>query len=175
MAGEGLNDDNLRADITQTQYDITVKGAVQSSKFGLITDTKFDLFLFDQEEDYYCYIEASTQWVTFGKVQQCDFVGKEGVVYEQVDEWKSSDSVFLSKDKVHNDVFVVVDNTNWLGSFSNSIRKEIFHDVTYEMTIMTKFSANDTYNKTFLFFMVMIGVLFAMSILMACLYRLQKK
>ena len=96
-------------------------------------------------------------------------------MYEQIDEWKSSDSVFLSKDKVHNDVFVVVDNTNWLGSFSNSIRKEIFHDVTYEMTIMTKFSANDTYNKTFLFFMVMIGVLFAMSILMACLYRLQKK
>ena len=68
MAGEGLNDDNLRADITQTEYDITVRGAVQSSKFGLITDTNFDLFLFDQEEDYFCYIEASTQWVTFGKV-----------------------------------------------------------------------------------------------------------
>ena len=83
--------------------------------------------------------------------------------------------MFLSKDKVHNDVFVVIDNTGWLGNFSNSIRENLFHDVTYEMKIETKFAANDTYNKTFLFFMVCIGVLFAMSILMGCLYRLQKK
>ena len=43
------------------------------------------------------------------------------------------------------------------------------------MTIKTTFAANDLYNKTFLFFMVLLGFLFATVILMACLYRVQKR
>jgi hypothetical protein len=172
LAGEGLNDDNLQADITQTQHEITVKGVQTASVFGLMNDTKFDVFLFDSEKDYNCYIEASHLWLDFGEVRQCDFVGKPGAVHEQVDEWKSSDSMFLSKDKVHNDVFVVLDNTGWLQQVSNSLPKEIYHDVTFELSIKTTFAANDLYNKTFLGFMVLLGVLAATIMLMACLYRL---
>ena len=43
------------------------------------------------------------------------------------------------------------------------------------MSISTTFAANDLYNKTFYAFMIALGVLFALIILMACLYRLQKK
>ena len=43
------------------------------------------------------------------------------------------------------------------------------------MSTKTVFAANDLYNKTFLAFMVTIGVLFALILLLACLYRLQKK
>ena len=69
---------------------------------------------------------------------------------EQISEWSSSDSVFLSKDKVHNDVFVVLDNTGWLQKATKTIPKKIYHNVTYEMTIKTTFAANDLYNKVFL-------------------------
>jgi len=44
--------------------------------------------------------------------------------------------------------------------------------VTYELTIKTTFAANDLYNKTFLGFIVLLSVLFATILLMACLYRL---
>ena len=62
IAGEGVNDDNLRADITQTKYSVKVQGQKTNSRFGLLTDDKFDVFVFTREEDYNCYIEASTLW-----------------------------------------------------------------------------------------------------------------
>ena len=110
-------------------------------------------------------------WLEHLEVVMCDFVGKEGVVFEQVEEWKSEDNVFLSKDRVHNEVLVVLDNTGWLQQFSNGIPKEHYMDVTYEMKIETHFEANDMYNKTFMFFMIMLGVLTALILLMACCYR----
>ena len=47
--------------------------------------------------------------------------------------------------------------------------------VTYMTEITTTFAANDLYNKTFMFLMVALAVLFASIILMFCLYRLQKR
>ena len=129
------------------------------------------MFVFDTEEDYNCYIEASTLYLAHGYSQECDFIFKDGVVFEAREEWSSSDEVFLSKDKVNNDIFVVLDNTSWLDQFSNRIPKQVFRDVTYEMSITTTFEANDFYNKTFLFFMVTLGTLFAFILLMACMYR----
>ena len=115
MAGEGLNDDNLQADITQTRQEITVRGVDAPSKFGLIYDKKFDVFVFQTEADYNCYIEASTMWLEHGLANMCDFVGeKPDSVFEQVEEWSTSDDNFLSKDQLHSDVFVVLDNTGWL-------------------------------------------------------------
>ena len=75
-------------------------------------------------------------------------------------------------DKVHNDVFVVLDNTGWLQQVTKTIPNEVYHDVSYEMTVKTTFAANDLYNKVFLGFMVTLGILFALVITMACLYRL---
>ena len=104
----------------------------------------------------------------------CDFVGREGVVHEQVKEWSSSDDLFLSKEQVHNEFFVVLDNTGWLQSLSNSLPRQRM-TVSYKTEITTTFAANDLYNKTFMFFAVVLGVLLASIILMACLYRLQKR
>ena len=99
LAGEGLNDDNLRADITKTEHEIEVKGVQASSKFGLLTATEFDVFVFEQESDYNCYIEAMTLWVEHDELKQCDFVmDKPDSVHEQVSEWSTKDSHFLSKD-----------------------------------------------------------------------------
>ena len=66
LAGEGLNDDNLRADITQTKQEIKVSGVKSASKYGLMNDDTFDVFVFDAETDYNCYVEASTLWLEHG-------------------------------------------------------------------------------------------------------------
>ena len=75
-----------------------MKGKTSSSSFGLINKIKMDVFVFDNNEDYYCYVEAVNMWVEHLEVRSCDFVGKEGVVHEQVEEWSSSDQEFLSKE-----------------------------------------------------------------------------
>ena len=146
-----------------------------SSKFGLLSDDTFDVLVFDNEQDYNCYIESSTMYLAHGYSSECDFIYKEGVVYETREEWSSSDSLFLSKDKTHNDILVVLDNTAFLDQFINRIPKQVFRDVTYEMSITTVFEANDFYNKTFLFFMSTLGGLFAFILVMACIYRTQKR
>ena len=65
----------MKADITQTQYEITIKGVEVESVIGLQTSNQFDILLFDKmEDDYNCYIEASTAWVEHGEKVECDFV-----------------------------------------------------------------------------------------------------
>ena len=44
------------ADITNASYEITIEGACAQSQ--PCEKNPFDLFLFDNEDDYNCYIEA---------------------------------------------------------------------------------------------------------------------
>ena len=75
---------------------------------------------------------------------------------------------------MHNEVFVVLDNTAWLSQFSNMARELQVMDVAYGIEITTTFAANDLYNKTFMFFCITFGVLFALIVMMMCCYRQQK-
>jgi len=80
LSGEGLNDDNLRADITQTMHSITVEGVPADSHYGKMYADSFDVFIFTREEDYNCYIEASTIWVEHMQAKTCDFLSDDSVV-----------------------------------------------------------------------------------------------
>lgn len=174
MAGEGLNDDNLKSNIMQVEHEIVIKGEKTKTVYGTYTDDKFDVLVFDADEDYNCYIEKSRMWAEHRIAETCDFIdNKPYVMFEKVSEWSSTDNIFLSKDVVNNDILVVLDNTGYISRvkmFDNP--KKIYHDVTYDMHIKTVFAANDLYNKTFLGFMVTMGILFAMIVLMGCLYRM---
>ena len=143
----------------------------------MVTSDVFDVYVFDAEEDYNCYIEKSRMWAEHYRSEKCDFINaKPFVMFEKVNEWKSSEQIFLDKDNPHNDILVVIDNTGYLASTSIFDKaKPVYQDVTYEMSTKTVFAANDLYNKTFLVFMITIAILFALILLLACLYRLQKK
>ena len=52
------------------------------NSLGQLTDPKFDLFLFESETDYNCYIEMSAYWLRHGIANECDFIAKSGVVNE---------------------------------------------------------------------------------------------
>ena len=64
-------------------HSIKVEGVRSESKNGgiLASDT-FDVFIFTREEDYNCYIEASTLWIEHSKAIECDFIGDSSVVKE---------------------------------------------------------------------------------------------
>ena len=177
MAGDGLNDDNLQADVIQVEHEIKIVGQKTEASYGLFTSDTFDVLVFDDETDYNCYIEKSRLWAEHRRAEKCDFVdNKPFVMFEKVTEWNSADPIFLSKDKAHNDILIVIDNTGYLPAvklFDNA--KQAYQDVTYEMSIKTVFAANDLYNKTFLAFMVTLGILFALILTMCCIYRMQKK
>ena len=126
-----MNDDNLRADITQTMHSIKVEGVQDDSKYASGYSDTFDVFIFTREEDYNCYIEASTIWVEHMQAKTCDFLSQDSVVKPQVKSWSTEDDVFLSRDKVHNDILVVLDNTNWLSSVSNRASSRTVLDVAY--------------------------------------------
>jgi len=177
LAGDGLNDDNLQADVMQVEHEIKIVGHKTEASYGLFTSDTFDVLVFDDETDYNCYIEKSRLWAEHRRPEKCDFVdNKPFVMFEKVTEWNSADPIFLSKDKAHNDILIVIDNTGYFPAvklFDNA--KPAYQDVTYEMSIKTVFAANDLYNKTFLAFMVTLGILFALILTMCCIYRMQKK
>ena len=60
----------------QTRQEIVVKGKAVDSRFGLLTDSVFDVFVFDNDDDYNCYIEASTMYLAHGYSDTCDFISK---------------------------------------------------------------------------------------------------
>ena len=112
-------------------HSITVEGVPADSHYGKMYADSFDVFIFTREEDYNCYIEASTIWVEHTQAKTCDFLSDDSVVKPQVKRWSTEDDVFLSRDKVHNDILVVLDNTNWLSSVSNRASSRTVMDVAY--------------------------------------------
>lgn len=153
---------------------MSVKAATHSSKFGLLSNVKFDLFLFNSDKqgqtDYECYVEAVTLFDEFGQTRDCDFVNsyaeESGKIKQQISEWTSKDDSFLSKENTHSDVFAVIDNSGWLQAISNSQPKESYAPTYFDVEVTTEFSANDFYDQVFMFFMVAFGILCAIIFLM---------
>ena len=87
-----MNDDNLLSDVMQVETEITIKGFKTQSSYGMVTSDEFDVYVFDAEEDYNCYIEKSRMWAEHHRSEKCDFINsKPFVMFEKVTEWKSSD------------------------------------------------------------------------------------
>ena len=140
-------------------------------------EAAFDIYMFKELEDYNCYIEQSTLYVQHGEASMCNFLENSSstVIKEQVTEWSNEDSDFLNKENQISDILVVIDNTNYLGPFSNRIRAEEPRDVVYDLEIKTTFSSNDLYEMVMMGFIISFGLMFALILLNCCLYRLQRR
>ena len=90
-------------------------------------------------------------------------------------EWTHEDGDFLRKDNPSSDLLVVIDNTNYLSSFSNSIRADEQREVVYSLKIQTHFISNNFYKTAMMFFVVLFGILVATILLNLCLHRQQRK
>ena len=100
----------------------------------------------------------------------CDFMGKPGVITEQVKEWSTDDSEFLTFENVSSDLKVVIDNTGYAKPFSNMMRSDSQFDVTYELSIQTEFISNDLYRTVMYGFLIAFASLVAVILINLVLY-----
>ena len=53
-----MHDDNLKADISKAEYEMKVTSTASKSRTGQdVAAAPFDIYLFEDIEDYNCYIE----------------------------------------------------------------------------------------------------------------------
>ena len=107
----------MMADISNAGYTIAIEEISDCKyKSECSDDQPFDLFLFNNTDDYNCYVEAVTLLsLNKAKVMTCDFLSRrDNIVYEQVRKHEMEGDRFISKESPTADVFVVVDNTSWL-------------------------------------------------------------
>ena len=93
LAGEGVNDDNMMSDISSAGYSIRIEQTNVDSD-----DIAFDLFLFNNTDDYNCYVEAVSLFeLRKSSLMKCDFLEtKPYIIFEQVHEHQLGSDRFLS-------------------------------------------------------------------------------
>ena len=64
----------MMADISNAGYEITIEGIKECPKDEGCWDIPFDLFLFDNTDDYNCYVEAVSIYDMIGTIKTCDFL-----------------------------------------------------------------------------------------------------
>ena len=124
----------MMADISNAGYSIIIEEISDCKyKSECSDDQPFNLFLFDNTDDYNCYVEAvSLLNLNRQKLKTCDFLEKkDGIIFEQVRKHTMEADRFISKEKPSADVFVVVDNTGWLQAISDGQRKPLTGTVVF--------------------------------------------
>ena len=145
------------ADITNASYRVSIEAACPYST--PCEEHPFDLFLFDNEDDYNCYVEAVAVFELRGEAKTCSFFEtRPDIIHEQVKSHELQSDRFISKEHPYADVFVLVDNTGWLQHMQGRPRPPA-GVVTFSLEITTGFEANDLYNKAFIFFASVGGAL----------------
>ena len=104
----------MMADISNAGYEITIEGITDCTS-GPCSDIPFDLFLFDNTDDYNCYVEAVSIYDMNGTIKTCDFLEtKQDIIFQQTRKHEMASNRFVSKEQPFADIFTVIDNTGWL-------------------------------------------------------------
>lgn len=168
LVGEGINDGNLQADVSQVGYSFSFK-----------SQTPVDLLVFtdypEAAEAYNCYTSASQQWVQHKLATPCDFMHDNAVMKHAVTEYQEESSAFLTRENLHSDAFIVVDNTGWYSALTNELDPSGQSDVMFNLGVTTEFSDNSMYNTVFVGSCVAIGILTMTLLISLCCYRWQVK
>ena len=160
LVGSGTDDPNLDADITQVGYELAIK----SLQHGSIHN-QFDLYLFTDNKDYDCFVMGSQLWTDYNIKQSCDFVTRRPQSIKQgIFDYAESSPTFLSSTSKSQELFVVLDNSGWIGALQNNnitINQSSNGalDTYLQFDVVTYYKDNDRYNDVFYFFCVLGGAL----------------
>ena len=69
--------------------------------------------MFTNTADYLCYIEAVALLYEENVLKKCDFILDKNVFIKEHYDYKQFYSHFLDVDHKANEIFIVVDNTEW--------------------------------------------------------------
>lgn len=140
----------------------------------------FDLMVFDNTEDYLCYVEAVHLLMHENVKKECEFLLNSKKFMGTQREKLYSFEEFLNQEVRTNEKFFVIDNTDYPEALSDAgwdwqIKKEIApdpeHDVYVEIKMEIAFTSNDKYFVwTFIFLVILIvlGSLFTIALIAYC-------
>lgn len=136
--------------------------------------------VFDNTEDYLCYVEAVHLLMHENAKKECDFLLNSKKYMAAQREKNYAYETFLSQEERVNEKFFVIDNTDYPEALYDSgwdwqKKKEIApdpeHDVYVEIKMEIAFTSNDKYFVwTFIFLVILIvlGALFTISLVAYC-------
>jgi hypothetical protein len=102
--------------------------------------TTFDLMVFDDTEDYLCYVEAVHLLMHENVAKECDFLLNSKKFMSGKSEKTYSYEQFLSQEDRVNEKFFVIDNTDYPEALRDSswnwqIKKEIAPDPEHDVYV----------------------------------------
>ena len=84
-------------DITKASYDIKLDSIEHATKQGLILHNPFDLFFFDDQRDYDCFIESQITFVQHNVTKLCSFTDrKHASVHSQILDYNVTKTTFIN-------------------------------------------------------------------------------
>ena len=126
LIGEGINDANLAADLSSTDFSLNIKSVNWGEQFGTPTYNPFDLYIFNGGDSansaYECFVDKSNSYFRHGNLETCPFM-TDGYandwVKSQVFEYTLDKSSLLNSQLLHHDFFLVIDNSGWFSAVQN--------------------------------------------------------
>lgn len=113
VSGVGNRDEGLEDAITNVNIysNITLNDYYQDERKKKDGPPTMDVFIFNDVNDYYCYIEAVSLLNNNQKCMTCSFVSDTSVAKLSTNSHMQKSNDFLEFGIYNNDQFIVVDNT----------------------------------------------------------------
>lgn len=178
VSGFGYGDDSLENEISQVSTDFGFSSDVEQNLQSFRSVITFDLLLFDNTEDYLCYVEA-VHMLQHQKIKhKCAFIDDADKFKDGIYKLNLTDHNFLIHTQRAKEYFFVIDNTeypeallddSWEGP--EDIPTDGSKDLYIELMIKTTFSSNNKYyfwTLMFAIILIILGVLLIMAMVCYC-------
>lgn len=175
MSGFGYGDESLENDISMVEMELGFASDMTQNLDEKKRILKFDLMVFDNTDDYLCYVEAVHLLYHEGIKKKCNFILSDGSFHNQIAQMNFSSTKLLFKDQRVKEYFFVLDNTEYPEALRDEDWREVevrpndgSKDVNVELGFTMTYTSNNKYFAwTFIFVIVVIalGVVFLGSLI----------
>lgn len=168
LIGNGIQDDTVTEDMTSVSINVHITAAKDTSGY----DYEFDLFLFDNQPDYECYLRA-LDFMENGEDIFCGFVHNDNVAKLCASEFSYSNQLFINKKNSNNTYFFVIDNTNFPSPQNGGTKPT--RDAIVTVSMQTTYTAKEQYSLLILILAIACFVMIGILVMLVVKYRTQKK
>lgn len=128
LVGEGIDDANLAADLSAASFKLKITSVPYGSQEAELTYNPFDLYMFHGGESgdaaYECFVDKANSYVKHGTLDTCPFLdsaNNDAWVKSALFEYEFSKYDLLATEILHQDFFLVIDNSGWYSAVQNQV------------------------------------------------------
>mmetsp|Transcript_17700 Transcript_17700/g.29938 ORF Transcript_17700/g.29938 Transcript_17700/m.29938 type:complete len:261 (-) Transcript_17700:333-1115(-) len=172
VSGFGYGDESLENDISQVEMSLGFASDMEKNLDRKKKILSFDLMVFENTDDYLCYVEAVHLLMHEGIKKNCDFLLDTVAFQDSTPVMNVTKGKFLYKDQRVKEYFFVLDNTeypealqdpSWTGVTPRP--EDGSKDVQVELSFEFTFTSNDKYFAwTFVFTLVLVALIIVFMI-----------